>query len=110
VHHAFFVSFKYFHAVGTGKSHGKKASISAGQPVDEWLSLWGQRVCQNGGFHTFLEITGTYSNNEESKTRIKCKTIPSRSEKYFHFCPRKVKELRIETEKAEPSSAAFFEK
>jgi hypothetical protein len=30
VHLAFFVSFKYFYAVGTGKSHGKKASISAG--------------------------------------------------------------------------------
>jgi len=69
VHHAFFVSFKYFHAVRTGKSHGKEASISEGQPVDGWLYLEEQRPCQNDEFHTFLKITDTYPNNEESKTK-----------------------------------------
>jgi len=69
VHHAFFVSFKYFHAVRTGKSHGKEASISEGQPVDGWLYLEEQRPCQNDEFHTFLKITNTYPNNEENKTK-----------------------------------------
>ena len=76
VHHAFFVSFKYFHAVGTGESHGKEASISEGQPVDGWLYLEEQRVCQNGMSHTFPEITYTYPNDENAKPRIMCKAIP----------------------------------
>ena len=76
MHHAFFVSLKYFQAVGTGESHGKKASISEDQPVDGWLYLEEQRVCQNGEFHIFPEITVTYLNNEESKTKDMCKTIP----------------------------------
>ena len=69
VHHAFFISFKYFHAVGTGKSHGKEASISEGQPVDGWFYSEEQRVCQNDKPHTFPTITYTYPNNEESKTK-----------------------------------------
>ena len=76
LHHAFFVSFKYFHAVGTGESHGKKASISEDQPVYGWLYSEEQRVCQNGEFHTFLEITHTYPDNEKAKPKIMCKTIP----------------------------------
>jgi hypothetical protein len=47
VHHAFFVSFKYFHAVGTSESHGKETSISEDQPVNGWLYSEEQRVCQN---------------------------------------------------------------
>ena len=69
VHHAFFISFKYFHAVGTGKSHGKKASIREGQPVNDWLYSEEQRVCQNDESPTFLKITTSYPNNEERKTR-----------------------------------------
>ena len=76
MHHAFFDSFKYFYAVGTGESHGKKASISEDQPVDGWLYLEEQRLCQNGEFPTFLAITDAYPNNEESKTKDMCKTIP----------------------------------
>jgi len=76
VHHAFFVSFKYFDAVGAGESHGEEASISEDQPVDGWLHLEEQRVCQNGAFHTFLEITHTYPNTEKAESRIMCKTIP----------------------------------
>jgi len=76
MHHAFFVSFKYFHAVGTGESHGQEASISEDQPVDGWLYSEEQRVCQNDESHTFLEITYTYPNDENAKPRIICKTIP----------------------------------
>ena len=76
VHHAFFVSFKYFHAVGTGESHGKAASISEDQPVNGWLYSEEQRVCQNDQSHTFPEITHTYPNNEKATPRIMCKTIP----------------------------------
>ena len=65
VHHAFFVSFKYFHAVGTGESHGKKASIIEDQAVNGWLYLEKQRVCQNDESHTFLEIPHTYPNTEK---------------------------------------------
>ena len=76
VHHAFFVSFKYFNAVGTGESHDKEASISEDQLVNGWLYLEEQRVCQNGESHTFLEITHTYRHTENAKPRIMCKTIP----------------------------------
>ena len=76
LHHAFFVSFKYFHAVGTGESHGNEASISEDQPVDGWLYSEEQRVCQNDESHTFSEITYTYPNDENAKPRIMCKTIP----------------------------------
>ena len=65
MHHAFFVSFKYFHAVGTGESHGQEASIIEDQPVNGWLYSEEQRVCQNDEFHTFLEITHTYPNTEK---------------------------------------------
>ena len=76
MHHAFFVSFKYFHAVGTGESHDQEASISEDQPVDGWLYSEEQRVCQNDESHTFSEITYTYPNDENAKPRIMCKTIP----------------------------------
>ncbi len=69
MHHAFFVSFKYFNAVGTGKSHGKEVYISEGQPVDGWLYSEEQRLCQNDESHTFLKITNIYPNNVENKIK-----------------------------------------
>jgi hypothetical protein len=44
VHHAFFGSFKYFHAVGTGKFHGKRPpSAQTNQSMGG--SLYGSKGC-----------------------------------------------------------------
>ena len=76
VHHALFDFFKYFHAVRTGKSHGKKVSITKVQPVGSWIYLQKQRPCHNDKSQIILEITCAYLDDEKSKTRIICKTIP----------------------------------